>query len=197
MSDLSPKDGKNYECDSNPERYTISSGDMDAIHGMSNYQLMTQEAQVLGFYADTGQGKGGQGGPGTGKFVLNTPGMALEVLGQGLKVRDEGDITQLPAKQTVCKRGDYGVTCENGDVVIKARNITLDANGGGQDGQIFLSANRIINAKAPEVRLQGEKVLIEAFDIPQEMVIATIRAARKVGGVPFVTWKNNLILKEL
>ena len=56
MSDLSPKDGKNYECDSNPERYTISSGDMDSIHGMSNYQLMTQESQTLGFYADTGQG---------------------------------------------------------------------------------------------------------------------------------------------
>ena len=44
---------------------------------------------------------------------------------------------------------------------------------------------------------KGEKVLIEAFDIPQEMVIATIRAARKAGGLPFVTWKNNLILKEL
>ena len=44
---------------------------------------------------------------------------------------------------------------------------------------------------------KGEKVLIEAFDIPQEMVIATIRAARKVGGIPFVTWKNNLILREL
>ena len=44
---------------------------------------------------------------------------------------------------------------------------------------------------------KGEKVLIEAFDIPQEMVIATIRAARKDGGEPFVKWKNNLILKEL
>ena len=44
---------------------------------------------------------------------------------------------------------------------------------------------------------KGEKVLIEAFDIPQEMVIATIRAARKAGGEPFVTWKNNLIIKEL
>ncbi len=44
---------------------------------------------------------------------------------------------------------------------------------------------------------KGENVLIEAFDIPQEMVIATVRAARKVGGLPFVTWKNNLILKEL
>ena len=44
---------------------------------------------------------------------------------------------------------------------------------------------------------KGENVLIEAFDIPEEMVIATIRAARKAGGYPFVTWKNNLILKEL
>ena len=39
--------------------------------------------------------------------------------------------------------------------------------------------------------------MIEAFDIPEEMVIATIRAAREAGGLPFVSWKNNLILKEL
>ena len=44
---------------------------------------------------------------------------------------------------------------------------------------------------------KDEKILIEGFDVPQEMVIALIRAARNVGGLPFVTWKNNLILKEL
>ena len=82
MSKLDPKDGKNFESKAF-ERHCQSSGDMDSIHGMSNFQITTQEAQTLGFYADTGQGKGGQGGPGTGKFVLNTPGMALEVLGQG------------------------------------------------------------------------------------------------------------------
>ena len=162
MSKLDPKDGKNFESKSF-ERHCQSSGDMDSIHGMSNFQITTQEAQTLGFYADTGQGKGGQGGPGTGKFVLNTPGMALEVLGQGLKVRDEGDITQLPAKQTVCKRGDYGVTCENGDVVIKARNITLDACGGGnKDGQIFITANRLVDVRGPDVKIQGEKFTCRA-----------------------------------
>ena len=89
--------------------------------------------------------------------------MALEVLGQGLKVRDEGDITQLPAKQTVCKRGDYGVTCENGDVVIKARNITLDACGGGnKDGQIFITANRLVDVRGPDVKIQGEKFTCRA-----------------------------------
>ncbi len=44
---------------------------------------------------------------------------------------------------------------------------------------------------------EGEKVLIEAFDLPQEMVLATIRAARQAGGVPLVTLKNNRILREL
>ena len=32
---------------------------------------------------------------------------------------------------------------------------------------------------------RNETVLIETFDIPDEMTIALIRAARKAGGVPF------------
>src|SRR6059036_1098063 len=39
---------------------------------------------------------------------------------------------------------------------------------------------------AYSIRLKrNETVLIEAFDIPDEMTIALIRAARKAGGVPF------------
>ena len=37
-------------------------------------------------------------GAGTGKAVLYTPGLSMEVLGEGLKVRDNGDITQLTSK---------------------------------------------------------------------------------------------------
>jgi len=136
---------------------------MDSIHGMSNYQITTQEGQSFGFYADTGQGKGGQGGPGTGKHVLNTPGMSMEVLGKGLKVRDEGDTTQLPAKQTICKRGDVFTVCENGDVIIRARNIILEADGAGnKDGQILINANRMVDIKAPDIKEQGEKILQRA-----------------------------------
>ena len=162
MAKLDPIDGKNYETEVF-ERYTVSSGDMDGIHGMSNYQILTQESQLFGFYADTGQGKGGQGGPGTGKHVLNTPGMSMEVLGKGLKVRDEGDTTQLPAKQTICKRGDVFTVCENGDVIIRARNIILEANGAGnKDGQILINANRMVDIKAPDIKEQGEKILQRA-----------------------------------
>ena len=170
MADYSPKDEKNYEAEVF-ERHTRSSGDMDSIHGMSNYQITTQEGQCMGFYADTGQGKGGQGGPGTGKFVLNTPGMEMHVVGKGLKVRDEGDTTQLPAHQTIAKRGDIFQVCENGDVVIRARNIILEANGAGnKDGQVMISANRLCDIKAPDIREQGEKIVQRAT---QEIDVST------------------------
>ena len=170
MADYSPKDEKNYEAEVF-ERHTRSSGDMDSIHGMSNYQITTQEGQCMGFYADTGQGKGGQGGPGTGKFVLNTPGMEMHVVGKGLKVRDEGDTTQLPAHQTIAKRGDIFQVCENGDVVIRARNIILEADGAGnKDGQIMINANRMVDIKAPDIKEQAEKILQRAT---QEIDIST------------------------
>ena len=111
MSDLSPKDGKNFQ-ETCEERYCVGSGHMDSIHGMSLYQLTTQEAQVLGFYSSTGQGgsgvekgkgQAGQGGPGTGRHVMRTPGMSQETVGKGLKVRDPGDNDELPAKVIVAK----------------------------------------------------------------------------------------------
>ena len=47
-------------------------------------------------------------------------------------------------------------------------------------------------------RLQkGEKVLIDAFDIPPEMTIALIRAARSVGAVPFAQTHQARVAREL
>ena len=168
--DCSPKDDKNFECESF-ERHCRTSGNMDFIHGMANYAITTQESQLFGFFADTGQGKGGQGGPGTGKHVLNTPGMSLEVVGKGLKFRDEGDTTQLPAKQIIAKRGDIFHVCENGDIVIRARNIYLEADGAGnKDGQIFLNGTRLVDIKAPDIKEQCEKKIERAT---QEIDIQT------------------------
>src|SRR5260370_26769611 len=44
---------------------------------------------------------------------------------------------------------------------------------------------------------RNEKVLIEAFDAPDEMAIALIRAARNVGAVPFVQVQRAPINREL
>src|SRR6059058_238775 len=44
---------------------------------------------------------------------------------------------------------------------------------------------------------RNENVLIEGFDVPDEMVVALIRAARKAGAVPFVQVQRNRISREL
>ena len=44
---------------------------------------------------------------------------------------------------------------------------------------------------------KGERVLIDAFDIPEEMVIALVRAARARGALPYVQLNNSRITREL
>ena len=155
----SPDDKKNLER-TVKLRYAVQSG-QSSIHGDTLYQVQTAEAQSFGFYANTGQGASG-GGPGTGKHVLYTPGMSMEVLGEGLKVRDAGDISQLPAKIVKAKKGDMIFECENGNIILRAKNIFVDANGGGQDGQFTVKAERIADIAAPDIRVQGEKITVKA-----------------------------------
>ena len=154
-----PDDKKNLER-TVKLRYAVQSG-QSSIHGDTLYQVQTADAQSFGFYANTGQGASG-GGPGTGKHVLYTPGMSMEVLGEGLKVRDAGDISQLPAKIVKAKKGDMIFECENGNIILRAKNIFVDANGGGQDGQFTVKAERIADIGAPDIRVQGEKITVKA-----------------------------------
>ena len=155
-----PNDRKNIERQAKL-RYAIQSG-QSSIHGDTNYEIQTQESQTFGFYASTGQGASEGGGPGTGKHVLYTPGSSTEGLGGGLKVRKPGDISQLPAKIVKCKRGDMVFECENGNILLRAKNIFVDANGGGQDGQFTVKAERLADIGAPDIRLQGEKITAKA-----------------------------------
>ena len=154
-----PNDNQNVERDVHL-RYSTASG-QSSIHGDTLYALQTQEAQQFSFHSGTGQGGSG-GGPGTGKAVLYAPGMSMEVLGDGLKVRDVGDISQLPAKIIKCKKGDLVLDCENGNILLRAKNIFVDADGGGQDGQFTVKAERIVDIGAPDIRIQGEKITAKA-----------------------------------
>ena len=155
-----PNDKQNVERDVHL-RYSTQSG-QSSIHGDTLYEIQTQESQSFAFYADKGEGRDGPGGPGSAKSVLYTPGQSCEVLGEGLKVREAGDIQPAYAKIIKCKRGDMLIDCENGDVTIKARNINLVAEGGGQDGQFMVEATRLAQIKSPDIRMQGEKILISA-----------------------------------
>ncbi len=44
---------------------------------------------------------------------------------------------------------------------------------------------------------KGDRVLIEAVDIPSDMVIALVREASRKGAIPFVTIKQSRVLREL
>ena len=44
---------------------------------------------------------------------------------------------------------------------------------------------------------KGEKALIDAFDVPDEIVVALIRAVRRLGAKPFVNLNRARISREL
>src|SRR5437660_12824442 len=44
---------------------------------------------------------------------------------------------------------------------------------------------------------RNENVLIEAFDVPDEMTIALVRAARKTGAIPFVQVQRGRVSREM
>ncbi len=199
-----PTDKKNLFRKNFP-RFSVQSG-QSSIHGDTNFEVQTQEAQSFAFHASTGEGASEGGGPGTGKAVLYTPGSSTEVLGEGLKVRDAGDVVQLPAKIIKCKRGDTIIECENGDIVLRGRNITIDATGGGQDGVVNIVGSRIIDVDAPDIRLQGEKIteratkdfimISEGFtEMKSAFTIAATKADEQFGAMAKVLEETTSILK--
>ena len=199
-----PDDKKNLFRKNFP-RFAFQSG-QSSIHGDANFQVQTQEAQSFSFHASTGEGASEGGGPGTGKAVLYTPGSSTEVLGEGLKVRDAGDIVQLPAKIIKCKRGDVIIECENGDITLRGRNINIEAVGGGQDGVLNLNGNRIIDVNAPDIRLQGEKItekatkdfimISEGFtEMKSAFTIAATKADEQFGAMSKVLEEATSIIK--
>ena len=199
-----PADKKNLFRKNFP-RFSVQSG-QSSIHGDTNFEVQTQEAQSFAFHASTGEGASEGGGPGTGKAVLYTPGSSTEVLGEGLKVRDAGDVVQLPAKIIKCKRGDTIIECENGDIVLRGRNITIDATGGGQDGVVNIVGSRIIDVDAPDIRLQGEKIteratkdfimISEGFtEMKSAFTIAATKADEQFGAMAKVLEETTSIIK--
>ena len=199
-----PDDKKNLFRKNFP-RFAFQSG-QSSIHGDANFQVQTQEAKNFSFHASTGEGASEGGGPGTGKAVLYTPGSSTEVLGEGLKVRDAGDIVQLPAKIIKCKRGDVIIECENGDITLRGRNINIEAVGGGQDGVLNLNGNRIIDVNAPDIRLQGEKItekatkdfimISEGFtEMKSAFTIAATKADEQFGAMAKVLEETTSIIK--
>jgi len=164
-----PKDGKDYWRRAYV-RHSEESG-QGTIHGMSLYELQTQEGQSFGFYSGTGQG-GVPNGPGTGRAVLNTPGMSYEVVGSGLKAKGNEGNTSNRAKYILAKHGNIVIEAEDGDIILMGKNVRFFANGGGDDGDVTINANHIVNVKSShDIRLQSDNTI--AMTSVKEMNIVT------------------------
>lgn len=44
---------------------------------------------------------------------------------------------------------------------------------------------------------KGERVLVECFDIPEEVTVALVREARAAGAIPFVSTRQNRVMRSL
>lgn len=64
-----------------------------------------------------------------------------------------------------------------------------------QDARFDKLANLLVEYSTRLKR--NEKVLIEAFDVPDEMTIALMRAARKAGAIPFVQIQRAQVNREM
>lgn len=63
------------------------------------------------------------------------------------------------------------------------------------DPRLNLLARNLIGFSVSLKR--GERILIDAFDVPDEMVVALVRAAREAGGVPLVQVHHMRIAREM
>lgn len=60
----------------------------------------------------------------------------------------------------------------------------------------YFDLARILAGHSTQIA-SGDKVLIESFDIPDDMVIALIRVVREQGGVPLVSHYHAPVTREL
>ena len=100
----------------------------------------------------------------------------------------------MPAKIVKAKGGDMIFECENGDITLRARNIFIDANGGGQDGQFVVKSERLADISSPDIRIQGEKISVKCskdmtvitkgqFELKYGFMVAASFADEKFGAL--------------
>lgn len=81
--------------------------------------------------------------------------------GDDRKQKEDGKIS----KSITVEQGDFALTCENGDIYLKARNIYITATGEGNHGSFMVNANEAITMNAGELlTISGGKVCVRSAD---------------------------------
>ena len=95
---------------------------------------------------------------GNGNTRFHTNKTSIEVVGEKIDVPPGSCV---PAKIIRAKNGDIVLDAEQGDIYLKARNITIVATD-ALGGEIILNSNKIVQINAPVVNTQAENVTTAA-----------------------------------
>ena len=135
--------------------YRFEAG-QDSPYGKVNFRVLSNGGSSVSIHED-----------GINKENMQTDisGRSVEALGYSIeRTRTSRQDPPVPAKWITCKHGDVLIECEDGDIIMKADNIIMEANGvmDAMDGDIQLNANKGIKIEAPDVRIVGSNLRFTA-----------------------------------
>ena len=135
--------------------YRFEAG-QDSPYGKVNFRVLSNGGSSVSIHED-GINKENMQTAISGRPV-EAPGYSIE------RTRTSRQDPPVPAKWITCKHGDVLIECEDGDIIMKADNIIMEANGvmDAMDGDIQLNANKGIKIEAPDVRIVGSNLRFTA-----------------------------------
>ena len=135
--------------------YRFEAG-QDSPYGKVNFRVLSNGGSSVSIHED-----------GINKENMQTAisGRSVEALGYSIeRTRTSRQDPPVPAKWITCKHGDVLIECEDGDIIMKADNIIMEANGvmDAMDGDMQMNANKGIKIEAPDVRIVGSNLRFTA-----------------------------------
>ena len=128
----------------------------DSPYGKVSYRVLTNNGSGLSFHED---------GLNKENLQVAVSGRSVECLGSQIKrKRDAAQDPMVPAKYIKCKHGDVVIDCDDGDIILKADNIIMEAKGLKDDnsGDIQMKANKGVLIDAPDIRIVGSNLRLTA-----------------------------------
>ena len=148
------KNDRDYDIDVK-NHYTVKAG-QDSPYGKISYRVITNNGSGMSFH---------EAGLNTENLQTAVSGRSCEFLGEMIKrPRDAAQDPMVPAKWIKCKHGDVVIDCDDGDIILKADNIIMEAKGLTADnsGDIQMKANKGILVDAPDIRIVGSNLRLTA-----------------------------------
>ena len=135
--------------------FRIEAG-MNSPYGRVQHRVLTNYGCGHGYY---------ESGIGKEDFQLGTTGSSIECLGHAIeRPRSAAQDPVYPAKWIKCKHGDIVLDADDGDIILKADNIILEAKGVRDDlsGDIQMHSTKAIHVKTEDLRVKTTQLDVVA-----------------------------------